>query len=70
MSGLLGPAARRERLLQDLGADAAGLRERLRAPVGLDIGGRSPESIALSIVGEVHAALNGRGGRPFTETAR
>ena len=68
--GLLGPAARRERLLQDLGADAAGLRERLRAPVGLDIGGRSPESIALSIVGEVHAALNGRGGRPFTETAR
>jgi xanthine dehydrogenase accessory factor len=68
--GLLGPAARRERLLQDLGADAAGLRERLHAPVGLDIGGRSPESIALSIVGEVHAALNGRGGRPFTETAR
>ena len=68
--GLLGPAARREKLLQDLGADAAGLLERLRAPVGLDIGGRSPESIALSIIGEVHAALNGRGGRPFTETAR
>lgn len=67
--GLLGPAARRERLLGDLGADAATLRPRLRAPVGLDIGGRSPESIALSIVGEVHAALAGRGGRPFSETA-
>jgi xanthine/CO dehydrogenase XdhC/CoxF family maturation factor len=67
--GLLGPAARRERLLSDLGADAESLRPRLRAPVGLDIGGRSPESIALSIVGEVHAALAGRGGRPFTETA-
>jgi len=65
--GLLGPAARRERLLADLGADAALLRARLRAPVGLDIGGRSPESIALSIVGEVHAALAGRGGRPFSE---
>jgi xanthine/CO dehydrogenase XdhC/CoxF family maturation factor len=67
--GLLGPAARREKLLADLGTDADSLRPRLRAPVGLDIGGRSPESIALSIVGEVHAALAGRAGRPFTETA-
>jgi len=67
--GLLGPAARREKLLADLGADAQRLRSRLRAPVGLDIGGRTPESIALSIVGEVQAALAGRAGRPFTETA-
>jgi xanthine dehydrogenase accessory factor len=67
--GLLGPAARRERLLADLGPDATRLRGRLRAPVGLDIGGRSPESIALSIVGEVHAALAGRAGRPFSEVA-
>jgi xanthine dehydrogenase accessory factor len=68
--GLLGPAGRREKLLADLGAEAAALLPRLRAPVGLDIGGRAPESIALSIVGEVHAALSGRAGRPFTETAR
>ena len=67
--GLLGPAARREKLLGDLGAVADALRPRLRAPVGLDIGGRAPESIALSIVGEVHAFLAGRGGRPFSETA-
>jgi xanthine/CO dehydrogenase XdhC/CoxF family maturation factor len=67
--GLLGPAGRREKLLADLGADAAALRPRLRAPVGLDIGGRAPESIALSIVAEVHAVLAGRAGRPFTETA-
>jgi xanthine dehydrogenase accessory factor len=67
--GLLGPAARREKLLGDLGEDAHRLRPRLRAPVGLDIGGRAPESIALSIVGEVHAALAGRQGRPFSETA-
>ena len=65
--GLLGPAARREKLLGDLGADAAALRARLRAPVGLDIGGRAPESIALSIVGEVHAVLAGRGGRRFRD---
>jgi len=67
--GLLGPAARREKLLADLGADAGKLRARLRAPVGLDIGGRAPESIALSIVGEVHAVLAGRGGRPFSEVS-
>ena len=67
--GLLGPAARREKLLADLGADAEKLRSRLRAPVGLDIGGRAPESIALSIVGEMHAVLAGRGGRPFSEVS-
>jgi xanthine dehydrogenase accessory factor len=67
--GLLGPAARREKLLGDLGVAADALRPRLRAPVGLDIGGRAPESIALSIIGEVHAFLEGRGGRPFSETA-
>jgi xanthine/CO dehydrogenase XdhC/CoxF family maturation factor len=68
--GLLGPAARREKLLGDIGDAATRLRGRLRAPVGLDIGGRSPESIALSIVGEVHAALEGRSGQPFTETLK
>jgi len=67
--GLLGPAARREKLLADLGADAARLRGRLRAPVGLDIGGRSPESIALAIVGEIHAAFAGRPARPYSESA-
>jgi xanthine/CO dehydrogenase XdhC/CoxF family maturation factor len=66
--GLLGPAARRERLLQDLAGDAAALHGRLRAPVGLDIGGRSPESIALSIVAEIHAALEARSGGPFSDS--
>jgi len=56
--GLLGPAARRERLLADLEADAGKLRSRLHAPVGLPIGGRSPESIALSIVAEIHAFVH------------
>ena len=67
--GLLGPAARREKLMNDLGVDAETLRPRLRAPVGLDIGGRTPESIALAIIGEAHAALAGRAGRPFSEVA-
>ncbi len=55
--GLLGPPHRRERLLSDLGATADALRPRMHAPVGLDLGGRSPESIALSIVAEIHAHL-------------
>jgi xanthine/CO dehydrogenase XdhC/CoxF family maturation factor len=57
--GLLGPAVRRARLLADLGAEAVGLQGRLRAPVGLTLGGRSPESIALAIVAQLHAFLHG-----------
>ncbi len=60
--GLLGPAARAERLLQDLGEDARTLRARLRAPVGLDLGGRSPPAIALSIVAQILAFLQGKTG--------
>jgi xanthine dehydrogenase accessory factor len=35
---------------------------RVYAPVGLDLGGRSPEETALSIIGEVIAVKNGRSG--------
>jgi xanthine/CO dehydrogenase XdhC/CoxF family maturation factor len=66
--GLLGPAARRERLLADLGPLAAALHPRLRAPLGLDIGARTPEAIALAAAAEIHAWLAGRGGRPWRET--
>ncbi len=64
--GLLGPAARRERLYAELGSLAEALRPRLRAPVGLDLGGASPEAIALSIVAELQASLHGRSGAPFS----
>ncbi|HEV2700878.1 MAG TPA: XdhC family protein [Steroidobacteraceae bacterium] len=63
--GLLGPTNRRDKLLGNLGSDAAGLNGRLRSPIGLNIGGRSPESIALSIVAEIHARLHGASGGPF-----
>jgi xanthine/CO dehydrogenase XdhC/CoxF family maturation factor len=53
--GLLGPAARRARLLTALGPDAASLQPRLHAPVGLDIGARTPEAIALAIAAELHS---------------
>jgi xanthine dehydrogenase accessory factor len=57
--GLLGPAMRRARLLGDLGSDARGLHGRLHAPVGLPLGGRSPESIALAIIAQLHAFVHG-----------
>lgn len=58
--GVLGPRARRERLLADLGEVGAPLRARLRGPVGLDIGADSPEAIALSILAELQSTLHTR----------
>jgi len=64
--GLLGPRARRERLLADLGEHAAPLQGRIYGPVGLDIGADTPQGIALAIAAEIHAVLNGRGPRHFS----
>lgn len=58
--GLLGPRARRQRLLADIGPAATALAARLRGPVGLDIGACTPEGIALAIAAEIHAAIAGR----------
>ncbi len=55
--GLLGPPARRERLLSEIGDAADKLRERLHAPAGLDLGGRGPEPIALSIIAQMQQAF-------------
>jgi xanthine dehydrogenase accessory factor len=55
--GLLGPVHRRERLLGDLGDLAPKLSTRLHGPAGLDLGGRGPAPIALSIIAEVQAFL-------------
>jgi xanthine/CO dehydrogenase XdhC/CoxF family maturation factor len=50
--GVLGPAARTQRLLDQLGIHGD---PRLHAPVGLALGAEGPEQIALSIVAELQA---------------
>lgn len=45
--------------LREAGVDDAGL-ERLRSPLGLDIGGRTPEETAVSICAEIIALRSGR----------
>jgi len=60
--GCLGPRSRSHRLKEMAGCP----QQRVYGPVGLDIGAELPESIALSLVAEIHAVLNQRNGLPLT----
>lgn len=48
----------------------AGLLDRLRSPIGLDLGGGTPEETALAIAAEFTAERYGRGGGPVLPLAR
>jgi xanthine/CO dehydrogenase XdhC/CoxF family maturation factor len=56
--GLMGSRARSGKLLAELAAEGLKADARLHTPVGLDLGGGAPESIALGILAEVQAALH------------
>ena len=64
--GALGPKRRTENILRELSEAgetfSAGQLEKLYAPIGLDIGADTPESIALSIVAEIKSVLAVRSG--------
>lgn len=65
--GVMGPRKRTERMLSELAAkEETSFEEmdlsRLYSPVGLDIGANAPAEIALSIVAELRAVLDGRSG--------
>ena len=71
--GVMGPRKRTERMLSELAAgeaisslEEAGLA-RLHSPAGLDIGANAPGEIALSIVAEMRAVLDGRRGGMLRE---
>jgi xanthine dehydrogenase accessory factor len=65
--GILGPRLRTERLVGEvaplLELSPAECMARLHTPVGLDLGGHSPASIALSIAAELQAVFAGREAR-------
>jgi len=65
--GLLGPKSRGDELLAQLGMTRS---ERFHSPIGLDLGGETPEEIALAIVAEIQAALNQRDAKSLRELAR
>jgi len=63
--GVMGSRRRLKAMFATTGAvDDGG---RLYAPVGLDLGGRSPHDVALAILSEMQAVLNGRTARPLRE---
>ena len=71
--GLLGPRAKARRLLEELDFTAAdateALRSRLHSPIGLSLGGETPEEIALAVVAEIQAVKNGRTPRHLRDTS-
>jgi xanthine dehydrogenase accessory factor len=42
----------------------------IRAPAGLDLGGKAPEEVALSVICEIVAVRNGGSGRPMREVKK
>ncbi len=62
--GMLGPAARTQRLLMDLGDDGVAIADddlaRIHGPAGLDLGAEGPEEIAQAIIAEIVAVKRGR----------
>jgi xanthine dehydrogenase accessory factor len=70
--GVMGPRARTERMLSELAMPDELLRQhsdrsRIYSPAGLDIGGSSPADVAVSIVAEMRAVLEGRRGGMLRE---
>jgi xanthine/CO dehydrogenase XdhC/CoxF family maturation factor len=71
--GVMGPRKRTERMLDELaGGEPMSWSEeadlaRLYSPVGLDLGANAPAEIALSIVAEMRAVIEGRCGGMLRE---
>lgn len=64
--GARGTVARRRELLAEAGVDAADIA-RVHSPLGLDLGGASPDETAISVLAEVVAARHGGSGSPLRE---
>ncbi|HTU46594.1 MAG TPA: XdhC family protein [Bryobacteraceae bacterium] len=60
--GILGPRKRSSELLANAGLDPVRLTPALHSPMGLDIGADGPHQVALAVIAEIQATLNGREG--------
>ena len=58
---------RRKQLLLEAGSSEKEL-EMLHSPIGLDLGGRTPEEVAVSILAEIVATRTGHGGVSLSDT--
>jgi xanthine dehydrogenase accessory factor len=66
--GLMGSRERCERLRAELKAEDLDFDARVHAPVGLDLGAQTPESIALAILAEIQMRLEGGTGRSLSRS--
>lgn len=67
--GLLGPAARKARVLEQASLTEAQLRYPVAGPMGLALGGELPESIALAVLAECHGRLFASSALPLSHFA-
>jgi hypothetical protein len=69
--GVLGSRQRAAQLIESLRDGGLAITPRmerlLHAPLGLDLGGESPESIALAAIAEIEAVMHGRPGGALRE---
>lgn len=69
--GVLGSRHRADELLESVAARglviSSRMKRMLHAPIGLDLGGESPESIALAAIAEIEATMHGRPGGSLRE---
>lgn len=68
--GMLGPGHRTERVYNELEVPKSEIVKPLHNPVGLALGGELPESIALSMLAEIHACLYQSDARSFSNWAQ
>jgi len=69
--GTLGPKRRQEKMLAGLKNNGVSVSDEfvrtLHGPAGLDLGAKTPEEIALSIMAEILSVLNGHNAKPIRD---
>ena len=70
--GMIGSQRKVKTVLEHLLAEGISAERlaRVRAPIGLDLGGREPAEIALAILAEIECVRHGGSGRPRSARAR